>query len=165
MRYCPLPSTTVDPAGFLALGFRSIRTMRPSSIITLPLPMWLRFSGETIVTSVIQMRSGCGFGPAATTDTVQTNKVNSGASVFTLSSGAIKPASSTTEEEEEMFPCNDLRWWRAIRKLTTADNRRSRKLPHYFRLFGVDERYGNLSTTNPRAPYRTFRIFRELLFR
>ena len=60
MRKPPAPETTVAPAGALAFAFLSTRAIRPFSINTLPVAMSARFSGETMVTSLIQI--GCGSG-------------------------------------------------------------------------------------------------------
>src|SRR5215471_4798581 len=53
--YWPLPETTLASAGGLAAALgRSMRRMRPFSMTTEPTAGWSRFSGERMVTLVIQ---------------------------------------------------------------------------------------------------------------
>src|SRR5262245_16070321 len=57
-RYWPLPEITVAPAGDLGEALRSMRRIRPFSRMTVTTAGASRFSGERMVTSVIQVCAG-----------------------------------------------------------------------------------------------------------
>src|SRR5215813_3379968 len=85
IRNNPFPETTVAPAAFFGPAFRSTRMMRPLSISTLPVPMCSRFSGETIVTSVIHVRLISSYLAASAQTTTERSNANMQAPTFIMS--------------------------------------------------------------------------------